>query len=179
MLKDKILEYLGKQVINLSSMYVDAWLNTAAQDIADIAEREYEKKFFEFVKVTDRYEKENIELKQVIAHSDGVQLQNEDLIRENDRLKKQLDISKDRIIKLVEDILFKQHWIKNNKQNKLTQYFTCKGILRDCAEQIANEILSVPKSQIPIVINKDIKPECEIFKRTEIIKPDNELLERK
>jgi len=90
---------------------------------------------------TEDLTKENIELKQVIAHSDGVQMLNEDLIRENDKLKKQLDISKDRIIKLVEDILFKQHCIKNNEQNRFATYSTCKGILRDCAEQIANEIL--------------------------------------
>ena len=85
--------------------------------------------------------KENAELKQVIAHSDGVQMQNEDLIRENDRLKKLLDISKDRIKELAENVLFKQHCIKNNEQNRFATYSTCKGILRDCAEQIANEIM--------------------------------------
>jgi len=138
MLKDKILEYLGKQVINLSSMYVDAWLNTAAQDIADIAEREYEKKFFEFVKVTDRYEKENAELKQAIAHSDGVQLLNEDLIRENDRLKKLLEISKDRIIEVLNKHI---DYIKTYVADRVFGNEKAGLNFDKVIEQIANEII--------------------------------------
>ena len=88
MLKDKILEYLDEH--GLYDLPEEI-----AQDIADIA-REYHLVYMEELL------KENIELKQVIAHSDGVQLQNEDLIRDNDRLKKQLEnISKDRIIKVL------------------------------------------------------------------------------
>jgi len=87
----------------------------------------------------DNLIKENTELKQVIAHSDGIQMQNEDLIRENDRLKKQLDFSKDRII----EILKSWRVQADIGESKLKQFFDCEDDITPemVHEQIANEIL--------------------------------------
>ena len=53
------LEKKIKKILDLNQF---TSYESLAHDIADIAEKEYEEKFFEFVKVTDRYEKENAKL---------------------------------------------------------------------------------------------------------------------
>jgi len=60
MIEDKIMEYLMLEFEDEVSI---GRVKDIAKDIAEICEAEYDKKFFAFVEVTDRYEAENKSLK--------------------------------------------------------------------------------------------------------------------
>jgi len=130
-------------------------LDVTAQDIADIAGIEIGRLL---AHQAEMMLKENADLKKVIAHSDGVHMQNEDLIRENTDLKESLTNAyavRDELLtkavelkRLEENMYWKQEfervannyekiWIENNNLKKLLDKDRLIGILKRYVEKIA------------------------------------------
>jgi len=162
MLEDKIKEYLYNLKFYDYRLSEDLGTlkNKMAKDIAEIVEKEYEEKFNEFIKVTDRYEKENTTINDVNnSLGDMVNeqtLEIEQLKQKVYKLEKALKIQSEIMIETREGIADIKYLNREEVEKIICKHicFCSQEGVENCVTAICNLAIPITKDRIFKVLGK-------------------------